>query len=194
VAGGQTVVVRRFSAASGVTAQALALPGTFAVSALAASANPSRPLLYLARAGADGQVYVLSADATGPTPIAQVPLGGPAGAAFAGQVTLSPTADGSQVYVSADVTATDGPATSHDIWLVDSASGTVASHRIAFLAAGQVLANWSGGASGQVFSLLGSQVVLLPRDLALAGDPPAWLRLKDGLPVVRLVGTGADAS
>lgn len=190
--GRQDVVVRRIGLVDGATVQTLALPGNFMLSAMAGSANFARPLFYLARVGSNGQVYVLSGAETGPTLIAQMPLGGlepPAGAELSGQVAISPTADSSQAYVSADVSVVGRQDQAHDIWLVDSASGTVASHRVAFLAVGQVLANWTGGSSGDVFELQGGQVTLLPRNLA-QDTSPLWLRLGDGEPVIQLIGTG----
>jgi hypothetical protein len=191
--GEQAVVVRRISAIDGSTAQALALPGNFTLAALVASPNPLQPLLYLARGGPDGQTYILRAIPAGPTLIGQVPLGGPAthpGVVYSGELALSPTADGGQVYVSADLAASDNRPGSHDIWLVDGSSATVVSHRVGFLVAGQALANWTDSDQGNVFVLLNGQVVLLPHDLALASAPPTWLSLKDGTAVWRLVGTG----
>jgi hypothetical protein len=35
----------------------------------------------------------------------------------------------------------------------------------------------------------GSQIILLPPDLALSTSPPIWLRLGDGLPLIRLIAT-----
>ncbi len=191
--GEQAVVVRRISVIDGTTAQALALPGNFTLAALAASPNPLQPLLYLARGGPDGQAYIMRAMPAGPTLIGQVPLGGPTaqpGIVYTGEMTLSPTAYGGQVYVSDDLAASDNRSGSHDIWLVDGSSATVVSHRVGFLVAGQALANWIGSDQGNVFVLLGGQVVLLPHDLALTSAPPAWLSLKDGTAVWRLVGTG----
>lgn len=190
--GAQNVVVRRIQPSNGATAQALALPGGFALSAMAGSVNPEQPLLYLARVGPDGQLYLLSGNETGPALLAQLPLGGPtapAGATFTGQVVISPTANGSQAYISADVTAVGHQGEGHDIWLADSASGTIASHRVSFLAAGQVLANWAGGAAGRLFALQAGQVTLLPPSLT-QDTAPLWLRLSDGEPVIQLIGTG----
>jgi hypothetical protein len=192
--GAQAVVLRRISAIDGTVAQSLALPGDFTLAALAASSNVLQPLLYLFRGGPDSQAYVIRALPAGPTLVGQVPLGGPAaqpGRTFTGTLALSPTADGSQVYVSADLTANDNRAASHDIWLVDGISATVVSHRVGFLAVGQACANWAGGDQGQVFVLLSGSVVLLPPDLAPSAAPPLWLNLKDGAPVWRLVGTAA---
>jgi hypothetical protein len=191
--GNQAVVVRRFSAIDGTTAQALALPGDFTLAALAASPNPLQPLLYFVRGGSDAQAYVLRAMPAGPALVGQVPLGGPGaqtGVSFTGGIALSPTADGTQVYCSADLAASNGQSGSHDIWLVDGLSATVVAHRIGFLAAGQALANGAASDQEAVFVLLGGQIVLLPHDLALSAEPPAWLSLRDGTSVWRLVGTG----
>lgn len=192
-AGRQTLVVRRISTGTGTTAQALALPGDFTLSDFAASANLADPLLYLARAGSDAQLYILSTTTDGPTLLGQVPLGGPAalpGTVFTGQIAISPSASGGQVYVSADVSADSGQIQSHDIWLVDGVATTIVAHRVAFTSAGQILANWTGGAAAHEFMLQGPQVVLLPSDLAPSAGSPLWLSLKDGVPVTQLLGTG----
>lgn len=192
-AGQQMAVVRRFSAGTGETAQTLALPGDFRLAALAASPNPAWPLLYLATGGASGQAYVLSANADGPMLVGEIPLGGPAappGTLFTGQLALSPSASGRQAYISADVAAGTGSIAAHDVWLVDGGTTTVAAHRVPFLGAGQVLANRSGGAHGQLFELLAGQVYLLAPSLASPADPTLWLRVADGQPVVALIGTG----
>jgi hypothetical protein len=190
--GQQTAVVRRYSTQSGDVAQTLALSGDFRLAALAASPSVMAPILYLATGGAAGQVYMLSTDATGPLLLGQVPLGGPAApatSAFAGQISVSVTADGKQAYVSADVAVGSQPIAAHDIWLADSGTVSVTAHQVPFLGAGQVLPNWADASSGQSFDLIGGQVYLL--SLAPGGGTTPWLRLTDGQPVVALIGTGA---
>lgn len=192
--GMQAVVVRRITIAQGETTQSLALPGDFAISALAASANPGAPLIYLARVGHDGQLYIFSAAGDGLTLQSAVPLGqprAPAQAIFAGSVFISPTTAGTQAYLSADVAVPGTQINSHDLWLIDGANASIASHRIEFAQAGQALANWAGGAKGQVFNLRGSQIVLLPPNLASPDSPTVWLQLSDGLPMLRLIATAS---
>ena len=103
---------------------------------------------------------------------------------------MSPSPDGKQAYISADVAAASDGIAAHDVWLVDSATTTVAAHRVPFQGAGQVLSNRAGGANGQLFDLYGGQVYLLFNSLVSSADPPLWLRVADGQPVVALVGTG----
>jgi DNA-binding beta-propeller fold protein YncE len=191
-AGEQGVVVRRIDVEAGTTEQALALPGDFTLAGLAASPSPQQPLLYLARGGTDEQLFLIATTATGPTLVADVPLGGlaaPPGAPFAGQIAVSPAADGSQVYVSADISADGDRYSAHDIWLVDCASATVASHLHQFQEVGMALANWAGGTQGQLFVLRGGAVALLSPGVALTTNPPLFLSLSDGSPVERLIGT-----
>jgi hypothetical protein len=188
----QDAVIRRFGVASGTTEAALALTGDFTLSAMAFSPSAARPYLYVARVGADGQAYILGASVSGPTFVAQIPLGGLsnlAGVRFSGTVAISPTADGTRAYVSDDAVPQGYQLGSHDTWLLDSASATIVSHRFAFNEAGQALANWAGGDGGKIFVLVSGQIGLLPPDLMSATSPSLWLQLKDGVPVTRLVGT-----
>lgn len=190
--GPRAVIVQRISVATGKLEWALALPGDFSIATLAASANAKTPLFYLAQVGRDGQIYIFDTSAAAPTLRSEIPLGGPRAPAtdvFSGALTISLTPDGAQAYVSEDVAVAGTQIASHDLWLVDGTTGSIVSHRIEYAQAGQALANWAGGAKGQVFVLRGSQVVLLPPDLAFASDPPVWLRLSDGLPMERLVAT-----
>lgn len=193
--GPQAVVVQRISAETGETVQALALPGDFSIAALGASTNYAIPLLYLARVGHNGQIYVL--DTTGATLAlsSEIPVGEPRAPAtdtFSGALAISLTPDGARAYVSADIAVAGTQIASHDLWLVDGTTGSIVAHRIEYALAGQALANWAGGAKGQVLDLRGTQVVLLPSNLAFANDPPAWLRLSDGLPMERLIATAAS--
>lgn len=186
-------IVRRISLVDNTT-QSLALTGDFTTASLAASANPQQALVYLARGGQDEHLYVMSAAATGPTLLGQIPLGetaAPPGTLFAGQMALSPSADGGQVYVSADLSSSEGQYQGHHIWLVDGAALTVISYHSEFLTtAGQALANWSGGGGAQLFVLRDGEVVLLPPNMALGTSPPLWLRLDNGR-VLQLLGTAA---
>jgi hypothetical protein len=188
------VVVRQIDPTSGTTVGALALPGDFTLSALAASPNPQRALVYLVRGGLDEHLYVLGA--ANLTVASDVPLGGVAaapGTMFTGQVTLSPTRDGGAVYVSMDSSGSGAPAggavAGHDLWLVDATSGTVASHIHLFQNVGAAYANWAGGAKAQVLVLRGGALDLLPPGLALNANPPAFLSLDDGTPVIDVLGT-----
>lgn len=186
------VVVRRIDTSTGATMQALALPGDFSIAALAASTTEATPLVYLARVGHDGELYLFNTQATTLTLQNTVPLGeprAPANAAFSGALALSPTADGARVYVSADIAVPGTQISSHDIWLIDGPSASIVSHRIEFALAGQALANWAGGARAQLLVLRDTQVVLLPLDLTFPATPPTWLHLSDGLPLLRLIAT-----
>lgn len=184
-------IVRRIGLADNTT-QALALRGDFTLATLAASASPQQALLYLARGGQDEHLYVMTAGATGPALLGEIPLGAtaaPPGTTFTGLLALSPTADGSQVYVSADISAAEGQYQGHYNWLVDGISLTMLSYHSEFLTtAGQVLANWRGGSDASLFVLRDGEVVLLPPNMALGTSPPLWLRLSDGR-VLRLLGT-----
>jgi hypothetical protein len=194
--GTQTALVRQFSATTGATGQVVALRGDFRLAALTVSPDAASPYVYLATGGAAGQVYILSSELKGLTLVGQVPLGGPAAAANAaltGTISVSPTADGTQAYVSADVSAGSASIASHDVWLVDGAAAAAVTHRVPFLGAGDVLANWAGGTNGQIFDLVDGEVYVLAPSLSAAGNPTAWLRVADGQPVVALVGTGPAA-
>ncbi len=186
------VVIRRIAAATGMTTQSVALPGDFSLSAMAGSAKTATPLLYLVRVGGDGMAYIFDVSGTGLVVRSEIPLGGlgaPALATITGTVSISPTADGALAYIGADTSVAGTQLSSHDLWLINGVTSTVASHRIECLAAGQALANGSTGKRGLVFVMRGSQIILLPPDLALRTSPPIWLRLGDGLPLIRLIAT-----
>jgi hypothetical protein len=190
--GPQAVVCRRISLATGDTQSALALPGDFRLSALAVSPDGTRPYLFVARVGAAGQAYILNAASVTLSQVAQVPLGGPsnlAGIPLHGSVSMSVTADGSQVYVSDDYAPDSYQLGGHDTWLLDATSGSIIAHRFAFSEAGQTMANWEGGSDGKVFVLLSGQIALMPADLNSPNGPGLWFQLGGGDTIVRLIGT-----
>jgi hypothetical protein len=192
--GPTAAVVRQFDATSGTTLGALALPGDYTLSALAASTNPQQALVYLVRGGFDEHLYILGAADL--TLSGDLPLGGLAaapGVTLSGRVALSPTQDGGAVYVSMDITGAGttagGLVAGHDLWLVNATSATVASHVHQFQDVGAAYANWAGGPGGQVLLLRGTDLDLLPAALGLNSNPPAFLSLSDGTPVETLLGT-----
>jgi hypothetical protein len=190
--GPQAIVCRRISLATGDTQSALALPGDFGLSALAVSPDGSRPYLFVVRVGANGQAYMLDASAPALGLVAQIPLGGPsylAGQTLHGSVTMSVAVDGSRVYISDDYAPETYQLGGHDTWLLDAASGSIVAHRFAFTEAGAALANWQGGADGQLLVLLGGQIAVMAPDLNSPNGPRLWFALAGGDPIVHLIGT-----
>lgn len=206
-------IVRRIDVVTGVAMQSLAVPGDFNVAALVmgngstpaipvspASASPTPvspptgPLaqLYLIQGSPDAQCYVLDPSYLGPTLLGAAPLGGPAspaGTSFSGSVAASSSADGTELYITQNVTSQDGRITGHDFWLVDTSGMSVLTHRVDSSSADSVQANLTGGRDGLTFIVRGGQIYLISPDLA--GSPISWLNLGDGHKVVRLLTTAA---
>jgi hypothetical protein len=182
-------VVRQFGTANGVLAQELALPGQFTLGQLAANTSLERPQVYFVTGTPDAQAYVLDASADGPLLEGKVPLGGPvlpSNARFSGTLNMSASADGTHLLVTQDghdpISDTDG----HDLWIVDTSGMVVNAHRSTGGTAGALLANMASQ-DAKTFALQNGQVNLF--DAASLTSTGAWLNLKDGQPILQLLGT-----
>lgn len=188
--GEQYLVVRRFSATTGKEAQELGLPGSFNLARIAASPSANSPEIYVAIGSPNAQLDVLSATATGPSLIGDVPLGGPvapSNATFSGTLQLLPTEDGTRVFVGQNVTQTNGPSSGHDLWAVDTQGMGLLVHRTDAIDGGVALLNGPAASAKNAFLLHSGQIGLISPDLTK--DPVPWLRLSDGHDVVALLGT-----
>lgn len=197
--GQQYAVVQRYSANTGKVEQQLAIPGDFSLSEFVASAPPQltksakgqqsavAQQLYLVKGSPEAEVFVLDASGAGPTLSGTIALGGPASRpddVFSGSLSVSPSADGTQLYITQDATTEDGLITGHDFWLLDTQGMNIIAHRLDSDSADAVQA---GAASGdQVFALRNGQVELIAPDLS--GNLANWLDLNSGN-VLRFVGT-----
>lgn len=182
------LIVRRFSAASGVAAQVLALPGQFHSERLAVSSSASSPQLYVVSASPDAIAYVMDATATGPTLLGDIPLGGPTttnGAGLGDSLSISPTADGQRLYVSEDAVSSDGVVTAHTRWLLDTQGMSVLASDSEVTTVGAVLANSSDSPSAKIFTLVNGDIQVGAPDFS--GAWSQWLRASDGTPVLRLI-------
>ncbi|HUY79139.1 MAG TPA: hypothetical protein VMV29_20395 [Ktedonobacterales bacterium] len=191
--GNHYIVARRFNAETGATKRELAIEGTFGASQLAADQNVALPSVYLVTGSPVATVYVLDGSALGPTLTGDIPLGGPAlppgvTIPFNDTLSISPTPDGSHLYVAQDASARNGQITGHNVWLVDTTAMTLIATRDETGTAGAVFAN-DLGAKGptSMMILRNGQVSLLAPDLSTA--PTTWLSLSDGSPVVALLAT-----
>ncbi len=186
--GVQYLIVRRISAVDGQTAQALGLPGPFHSEQLAVSQNASSPQLYLVSGSPNAIAYVMDTSALGPTLLGDIALGGPTttnGAALTDTLSVSPTANGQQLYVTEDTASTDGVVAAHTRWLLDTQGmGTVASDSEA-TSVGAILANTSPSATAKVFALVNGDIQVGAPDFSTAWSP--WLHASDGTPVLRLI-------
>ena len=186
--GVQYLIVRRFSAASGVAAQVLALPGQFHSERLAVSPSASSPQLYVVSASPDAIAYVMDATATGPTLLGDIPLGGPTttnGAGLGDSLSISPTADGQRLYVSEDAVSSDGVVTAHTRWLLDTQGMSVLASDSEVTTVGAVLANSSDSPSAKIFTLVNGDIQVGAPDFSAAWSQ--WLHASDGTPVLRLI-------
>lgn len=213
-------VVRRIDVVTGVAMQSLALQGDFSLATLVmgngsspsvpvsatstttkgdatttATLSPSGPVaqLYLVKGSPDAQCFVLDPSYQGPTLLGQAPLGGPnapAGATFTGSLGVSSSLDGAQLYITQNASAESGRITGHDLWLVDTASMAVFTHRIDTTSADGVQANLTGGSKGRTFIIRAGQIDLIAPDLS--GTPANWLNLGDGHKVIRLLATASS--
>ncbi|MGH2514587.1 MAG: hypothetical protein ACRDHP_02940, partial [Ktedonobacterales bacterium] len=137
------------------------------------------PQLYLVKGSPEAQVFVLDSGATGPTLTGTISLGGPAAppnTPFAGTLSVSPSADGTHLYVTQNASAQQGQVTGHDIWDLDVQGMSVISHRVDTDAADAVQANATP--SGPTFLLRSGAVLLVNSDLS--GTPTSWLSLNTG--------------
>jgi len=186
--GSHYLIVRRFSAANGQTAQALGLPGTFQSEQLAVSPSVSSPELYLVSGSPDATAYVLDTSAQGPTLLGDIALGGPTatnGANLNDSLSLSPTANGQRLYVTEDATASDGVISAHTRWLLDTEGMGVMASVSEPTPVGALLANSSPSASAKVFTLVNGDIQIGAPDLSSRWT--TWLHASDGAPVLRLI-------
>jgi hypothetical protein len=183
---GQTyAVVRRFATLNGATAQELAIAGDFSLSRLIRAGSSQDARLVLAQGSPNAEVYVLDPGASGPTLLAQAPLGGtqaPPGLRLQGTLTAG-AGSATSVVVAQNVASANGSIQGQDLWLVDLTSGVVQAHLLGSDAADAGMPNAGGG---PVFLLRGGQVLLVAPDLS--GTATSWLSLSDGHPVVALLG------
>jgi hypothetical protein len=188
--GQQYAVVRRFDATNGVLAQELALPSQFTLAQFAANTNLEQPQIYLVTGTPDAEAYVLDGSTEGPLLEGEIPLGGPvlpSNAQFSGTLSVSASADGTHLLVTQDghdpVSDTDG----HDLWMLDTSGMVVNAHRSTSGTAGALLANTAASLDAKPFALQNGQVNLF--DTAALTSTGAWLNLKDGQPILQLLGT-----
>ncbi len=191
--GQQYAVVRRFSASSGTAAQELAIPSRFNLAQLAANTSLEQPQIYFITGTPDVEAYVLDGSTAGPTLEGQVPLGGPSlpvNARFSGSLSVSVAADGTHLFVTQDGSDPVSDTNGHDLWVVDTVGMALQAHRSTSGTAGAVLANSATGPDAKPFVLQNGQVSLFDAS-SLAGTA-AWLNLKDGHPVLQLLGTTGE--
>ena len=188
--GARYMVVRRFDALVGGTAQELAIAGYAKAIRLVANQNAQQPAIYLVTGSPDVECYVLDAGATGPTLLGDVPLGGPVGPpslSFDETLSVGASANGAQVYVTQDATSSDGQIVGHDLWLVDAQGYSLVSTRTERDAAGMALPNNVADAHAQSFLLRSGVINIIAPDLT--GTPTPWLSLGGGRSVVNLITT-----
>jgi len=191
--GNHYIVVRRFSSVNGATEHELAIEGTFDATALAVDQNTALPNLYLVVGSPTATVYVLDGSTLGPTLTGEIPLGGPAlppgvTIPFNDTLSISPTPDGSHLYVAQDASAHNGQIVGHNVWLVDTVGMTLIATRDETGAAGTVFANGLGEKGPTTMMILRNGAVsLLAPDLSNA--PTTWLALSDGRPIIALLAT-----
>ena len=188
--GARYMVVRRFDALVGGTAQELAIAGYAKAIRLVASQNAQQPEIYLVTGSPDVECYVLDAGANGPTLLGDVPLGGPTGPAtlsFNETLAVGVSANGAQVYVTQDATSSDGQIVGHDLWRVDAQGFALVSTRTERDTAGMALPNNVADPHAQSFLLRGGVINIIAPDLT--GSPTPWLSLGGGRSVVSLITT-----
>lgn len=183
-------VIRRFNAATGNLAQELALPGDFSLARILSGNNDETPQVYLVSGSPDAHCYILNAGDQGPTLVGNVPLGGPLAppyTSFTGSLQLTVSPAGNLLYITQDVSSTDGQITGHDVWIVDVRGSTVAVHHSTPTSVGMVLPNSADPKGDQAFALRGGVISLT--DPELEGPLTPWLQLSDGKPVIQLLAT-----
>lgn len=188
----QYALVRRFSATTGTLAQELALPGDFSLARLLGGSLTDTPQVYLVSGSPDAHCYILDAGKKGPTLVGDVPLGGPLGqpgVGFTGSLDLTLSTAGDQLYITQDVTSTDGQTNGHDVWIVDVRGIALAVHHGVPTSVGMVLPNSSTDKSAKAFALRNGVISLI--DPQLTGALTPWLQLTDGKPVIELLSTDA---
>lgn len=201
--GQQYAVVQRYDANTGYVRQQLAIPGDFSLAELMAS-TPAQAAqatqstgsgqsavaqqLYLVKGSPEAELFVLDMSDSGPTLTGTVALGGPASRpndVFSGSLSASPSADGTQLYITQNASTENGLTTGHDFWLVDTQGMDILGHRLDSDSADAAQA--ASGSNGFAFVLRNGQVNLIAPDLS--GNFANWLDLNSGN-VVRFVGAG----
>lgn len=202
-------LVRRIDVSTGITVGTLALPGDFSLAQLSVSYVAPQPAtavptvktavpvtaqpaqqLYLVKGSPDAQAFVLDAGAKGPTLLGDIPLGGPAApinTAFTGTLSVSPALDLGHLYITQNATSRNGQTSGHDLWLVDTVSMGVVTHRVDGDAADGVLANTATDQTAYTFVLRGGDADLLAPDLT--GASVRWLSLGDGHHITQFLAT-----
>src|SRR5487761_2192996 len=182
------LIVRRFSATSGQTAQVLGLPGAFQSELLVASASSDAPQIYLVTGSPDATAYVMDTTATGPTLQGDIALGVPSaanGAGLSDTLSVSQSANGQRLYVAEDAIANDGTMTTHIRWLLDTQGMGVVASDSELTTVGAVLSNTSTSPTARIFSLIGGDIQVGAPDFSAAWSP--WLHASDGSAVLRLI-------
>lgn len=161
------------------TAQAGAHPLATPTTVVPVTPALATPQLYLVKGSPEAQCFVLDPSATGPTLTGTISLGGPAappGTTFTGTLSVSPSADGTHLYVTQNASAQQGQVTGHDLWDLDVQAMGVLSHRVESDSADAVQAN--ALPSGAAFILRGGNVLVINSDLS--GTPANWMSLNSG--------------
>lgn len=180
-------IVRRIALPSGQVT-ALGLPGSFAVTQLAASVSLASPQVYVVTGSPQAAVYVVDASAQGPTLLGQIALGGPvatSGARLNDALSVNPAANGVWLYVTQDATASDGTVTAHSRWLVDTEGMGVIASATDPTSAGAVMGNRAS--QGKAFALINGQIEIGAPDLSTGWG--AWFQTNDNTPIIRLIAT-----
>ncbi len=184
------LIVRRFSAANGQTAQVLGLPGPFQNEQIAISPSAATPELYLVSGSPNATAYIIDTSVQGPTLLGDIAMGGPTttnGSHLNDSLSLSPTANGQRLYVTEDATASDGVISAHIRWLLDTQGmGVVASDSEA-TTVGALLANTSPATSAKVFTLVNGDIQIGAPDFST--NSTLWLHASDGAPALSLLAT-----
>ncbi len=185
--GDQYAIIRRIALPSGQVT-VLGLKANSATTQLAISPTTTSLQVYLVTGSPQATVYVIDASDQGPTLLGQVALGGPA-APFSirlnDTLVVSPTANGSSLYVTQDAISSDGAVSAHSRWLVDSQGMGVLASATDPTAAGALLANTEP--QGKTFALISGQVAIGASDLSTGWTP--WLQTNDNTPITRLIAT-----
>lgn len=186
--GAPYLVVRRFSATNGQTAQVLGLPGQFHSERMAISPSINSQELYLVTGSPDAMVYVMDTTTAGPTLQGDIPLGGPTatnGVGLNDSVSISPTADGQRLYVSEDTVSSDGAVNAYTRWLIDTQGMSVLASDSEATSVGALLANTSTSPTAKVFALVNGDIQVGALDFGASWKQ--WLHASDNTPMLRLI-------
>ncbi|HEU5348774.1 MAG TPA: hypothetical protein VFU63_09205 [Ktedonobacterales bacterium] len=187
------ILIRRFSATTGSLAQELVMPGDFPLARLLSGSSIETPQVYLVSGSPNAHCYILDASDQGPILTGDVPLGGPYASpdtGFTGTLHLTLSPAGNQLYITQDVTSTDGEISGHDVWMVDVRGMNLAVHHSVSTNIGMVLPNTSTQKGAKIFALRSGIINLT--DSQLTGKLTPWLQLDNGNPVIELLATDAN--